>query len=280
VNPRDAAITIPISRLVDNPYDPCPLRGHAPVHEIGESISIVGLQQPLLVADGAILDLPGFVIVDGHTRRDAIRLLGHPDVRCLIASDVTTRQHLFERAFALNEMRRREVGAINRAISWSKALKDELYYSISDLARGLQINIEAAKRTLALLRLPDELIQLMRNDPVRIGLSVGTALVEFNEKFGEAETIKYGRRIFESKYSYTADQIRRATALCRSHVPEISYLATSWSFNVKEGGEGRLKTYTNRVVLDVTVLDDARRMQLSAILAKWIDDNRSRSEAD
>ncbi len=109
---------VPISKI--KPYEGNPRKNEAAIEKVAESIKQFGFRQPIVVDDS-------FVVLVGHTRLEAAKLIGLPSVPVHVASGLTESQR---RAYRI---------ADNKVAEFSAWDEDLLAFELSELkALGLE----------------------------------------------------------------------------------------------------------------------------------------------
>jgi ParB family chromosome partitioning protein len=279
--PRDVVealrevVEVPIELIIDNPFDSCPIKNEALIATLAESIAAQGQLVPILLARGeqvAPKYVGRYILIEGHHRRDSHVRLKRASIKAIFV-EVHGERDLFEMSQAANEHRRKEISAINQALSWSGALKSKLYESERELCERNGFNVSLVNRTLKLLELPTKIVDRMRAEPQRVGTRMGYALYQYNALFGEPEALVLAEKVFAANSRVTVEEVERYIKLNR--VAKTRRKPHSRQFKIVVGEEakpiGVLKDWdSGRILVDLKIEDGERRRQLLASLKETL----------
>jgi len=265
-------VEVPLDRIMDNPYDSCPVKSEALVDDLAKSMAAQGQRQPILLARGEQVGAKyagRLILIEGHHRRDALVQLKRTTVKAIFV-EVEGERDLFEISQAVNEHRRKDVAAINQAIAWSGALTGRLYESERELAEKNGLSHSIVNRTLKLLELPAAIVERLRTAPERVGLRLGYAMFQYNGHFGESEVLRLADKVFAPNSRVTAEEVERLVSLQKkTSTRKRKQNSRQFKITTSEAGKpiGVLKDWdSGRIVVDITVEDqDQRRRLLSKL---------------
>ena len=261
-------VDVPLDRIIDNPFDSCPVKDEALVDDLARSMAAQGQRQPILLARGDQIG-PTYagrlILIEGHHRRDALVHLKRSTVKAIFI-DFEGERDLFEISQAVNEHRRKQMAAINQALSWRGALKGGLYESERELAEKNGFSHSVVNRTLKLLELPASIVDRLRSKPERVGLRLGYALFQYGGEFGEQEVLRLADKVFAENSRVTAEEVERLVALHKK-TSTRKRKQNSRQFKITGGTAGKpigvLKDWdSGRIVVDITVDDQDQRRRL------------------
>lgn len=113
---RDSIIEIPLKDIRPNPYQPRKSFDEDSLNELGRSIKVDGLIQPIVVKE----DIDGYIIIAGERRFRASKLMKLKTIRAIVLNSDEQKM----RQFALIEnIQRDELNAIELAYAYSELLK-------------------------------------------------------------------------------------------------------------------------------------------------------------
>lgn len=163
-SPTAAGIaTMPIDRLEPNRFQPRAVFDETGLEELAESIRTQGIVQPLVITpkkDG------GYTIIAGERRWRAAKRAGLTDVP-VVVREVTDDQQLLEMALVEN-IQRADLNAMEEAEAY-RTLSDAFGLSQEDIATRVGKGRTTITNTLRLLRLPDEIQDLVREGQLTAG---------------------------------------------------------------------------------------------------------------
>jgi len=120
---------------------------------LAESIKEYGVQQPLLVRREA----DGLVVLDGERRARASKLAGLKSVPAIVDDTTLTPAEVTERQLLLDAQR---VGlSVTERAEAIECLITDTGWSVEQTAKKLGISAACVTRTLAVLKLPDDILQ-------------------------------------------------------------------------------------------------------------------------
>ncbi len=138
-----------------------------PRHELGDldelaaSIVSVGVLQPLVVVERIVGG--GYTIVAGHRRHAAARIAGAETVPCVVRT-----MNLAERqtAMLVENLHRRDLDPLDEATGFQHLA--DLGHSQREIAELVGCNQSHVSRRLALTKLPDKAVQLVRAGTIQL----------------------------------------------------------------------------------------------------------------
>ena len=147
---------IPINDLQSNPYQPRLQMDKEELNELVSSINKNGLMSPIIVAD-----IEGKkVIVAGHRRTEACRILGWDKIPAIVRKDID--DNLLALLAITENTHRSNLNPIELAISY-KNLLDNAFNSQKELAIALGVSDIKITRILNLLKLDSRIIDAVKN---------------------------------------------------------------------------------------------------------------------
>jgi ParB family transcriptional regulator, chromosome partitioning protein len=159
--PRDRPFEIDLDRLVPNPQQPRSVFDEARLEELAQSIRTNGVIQPILARRAG----DRFEIVAGERRWRAAQRAGLLKVP-VIVRDVPD-DHLLQVALIEN-IQRNDLNAIEEAHAYRR-LADEMHMTQDAIAAAVGRDRSSVANTLRLLRLPDEVRNLVSAGSLSMG---------------------------------------------------------------------------------------------------------------
>jgi ParB family chromosome partitioning protein len=194
---------LPITALVPNPFQPRRHFDEAALKDLSDSIAASGLLQPIIVRPQA--GTSSFEIIAGERRWRAMQRLGWTKVPAVVkdADD----QALLTLALIEN-LQRDDLSAIDEAKGFQRLI-DEFRISAAEVARLVGRDRSTVANTLRLLRLPDDVQQLVHGK----ALSEGHARALLGAK-DDATVSTLARAAIDQEWS-----VRDLEARVRGEVP-------------------------------------------------------------
>jgi ParB family chromosome partitioning protein len=160
--PEEPVRTLPIDRLHPNRFQPRTHFDDAAIAELAASIKAQGIIQPLVVAPEG----DGWAIIAGERRWRAARRAGLEAVPVVIR-EVADDRELLELALVEN-LQRSDLNPIEEAEAYA-ALQEKFGLSQEEVATRVGKARTTVTNSLRLLRLPDEVLELLREGQLTAG---------------------------------------------------------------------------------------------------------------
>lgn len=227
-----------------------------------------------LAADGQ--EVPGtatvragrYVLAAGHYRLRALKLAGLQRMKLMVKQGLTDRD-LFRISFLENDQRSSQ-SALDNAFVWHDMLERKLYASESDLAEATKKSLPTINKTLSVLKLGQEILDLVATDPSQFGMSVLYELLQLQDCAGKdvclklAESIRRGeasrRTIQEMREQLAAPSERKKKQNSRQNFKLMDLTGKSIG-TIKEWDDGR-------IALEIVVPDPSARERIFGDLKK------------
>lgn len=251
-----------LSDVDENPFDACPIKDDQVIKDLCQSMALHGQKQPVLVVRSSVIggSSSRWIIVEGGHRRIALTLMGSPTIKAIEMPEVDSERALFEISHAVNDSRRGKPPAYVNALAWSRALQGKFYSDALDLATRNRIDKSIVSRTLAILKLPESALTLIKRDPARVNVRLGYAVYQYFERFGEEQTLELLGRIYASGSAVTVESVEWLVEQGKPR-RESSPKKSGNKFDVSAGGVtlGRLRhwPHTGRISVDIVIADEA-----------------------
>lgn len=253
---------IPLFRVVDNPFNARHVYRQDRVDEMVESIRANGQMTPAHAFP--IEGRPGFwQLIDGQFRKRALMLAGK-DVMKVLPVTPCSELELYKLSFLLNH-ERTEQTAYDNALSWKRLIDQKIVRDQEELAATIGVSKATISKTLAMLELPDEIVQLMRDHAGKFGTTLAYALFQFSRVPNQTtEKIKelFWKIINQDLGTRDVDRIREQVTKVAG--PQVREHSTTYPLRLPEGVKGSLKVWNKqgRLSVDVRNLPEDKLLSL------------------
>lgn len=170
-------IQIPLSEIRPNPYQPRRNFDKDALDELATSIRNYGVFQPIIVKKS----IKGYDLVAGERRLRASKLAGLDTIPAIVKdfSDEEMREIAL-----LENLQRENLTSIELAWAY-KGIIDSLHIRQEDLAAKIGKSRSHVTNTLGLLRLPDDVQDMVRDNKISMGHARVLSKIDSNEKVEE-----------------------------------------------------------------------------------------------
>lgn len=170
-------LQIPVSEIRPNPYQPRKTFDKEALDELATSIRNYGVFQPIIVKKS----IKGYDLVAGERRLRASKLAGLETIPAIVKdfSDEEMREIAL-----LENLQRENLTSIELAWAY-KGLIDSLHIRQEDLAAKIGKSRSHVTNTLGLLRLPDDVQDMVRENKISMGHARVLSKIEDNDKVEE-----------------------------------------------------------------------------------------------
>jgi ParB family chromosome partitioning protein len=182
--------TLPVSKLEPNRFQPRTHFDETDLAELAESIKAQGVIQPIVVA---LRDDGQYTIIAGERRWRASKLAGLNEVP-VVVREVGTDQELLELALVEN-LQRADLNPIEEAEAY-KSLRETFGLSQEEVAKRVGKSRSAVTNSLRLLRLPSEILDMLRDGTLAPGLA--RPLLSLRSP---VEQLRMARRVIDERLS-------------------------------------------------------------------------------
>ncbi|RKP49750.1 ParB/RepB/Spo0J family partition protein [Pararobbsia silviterrae] len=191
-------VKLPLDRVVDNPFNARQIYNHEVVKERAASIATHGQRVPALACED--WRRPGFyILIDGHYRKRAIQAAGKNEIECLI-EPITSDIELYRMSFLLNAERNAQ-SSLDNALAWQRLLTEKKVDSEEALVELTGLSWGTVNKTLALLKLPANALDKLREHPAKFGVAVGYEVFLFAKSAPEEDVVTLMQRIVDEDLS-------------------------------------------------------------------------------
>lgn len=248
-------VTLPLDVLDDNPLNSRTLYDEEQVKARAASIAAHGQLMRALVTPNPTQ--PGrYILIDGQYRKRAKHHLNHSTMDCRVITGLS-KVDFYKLSRAANAEREQE-SILDIALGYRKLLDQGLASTDEELAAIVGESRPKVNKMLAIVDLPQAVLDAIAQKPTAFGVSIGYELTLHNKVAGTDKTVALVERIIEEELPVTKVVAIRTKA-------EDGIKAkrnTSRQYKIMRDGQvvGMLKEWdSGRVTVDMTFDDPAKR---------------------
>lgn len=205
---KSIAMTWPIDKIDDNPLNSRKIYDDAKVKARANSIAKDGQMVPALAARHPT-DPERLVLIDGQYRKRARLSLKHKELDVKILEGLE-RLDFWRLARAANNEREQE-STLDAAYSFRKLLNEGFARTEEELATLIGENKSAINKHLALLDLPEPILDLMSATPGPFGINMAYEITLYRKIVGDEKALQLVRRVVDEQLSFRkVEAIRKA----------------------------------------------------------------------
>jgi len=231
-----------LETLTENPYQPRLEIKKDELDDLTNSIKQNGLIQPIIVAKN---ENGGHIIIAGHRRVEAHKLLNKKTIKAILLENVAHEQLAI--LPLIENLQRSDMNPIENAIAFKRLLNEKIIKSQDELADLISVSKSWLSRTLSILKLPNKLLEQIKIDKYR-DIHVLSALNKIKD---EAEASKLFNEI---------KQLTRTDAILQIN----NYLSSSEKIDIK----GRVLSTKDKIVINTKNIDEEIKIQISELVKK------------
>ena len=208
-----------------------------------------------------------YVLVAGHYRLAAIRQAGLPTMDVMVHDGLSDRD-LFEYSYRENSERDSQ-SALDDAMAWREMLDREVYPNETALAGVVRKSLANVNRTLSILKLSAQVLDLVGQNPEAFPMSCLSELVLLEAVAGTKTALGFAEKIGQGEIG-RKEIIEARTRIETPKSRKRKEISRQYKINVSDGTQiGALKEWdSGRVSLDVVVLSATDRVALVNELKK------------
>jgi ParB family chromosome partitioning protein len=161
----DSIYWVEVEKVVPNPFQPRREFDEHKLRELGDSIRMYGVLQPLTVTRKEVQREDGtffteYELIAGERRLRASKLAGVPQVPVIIRDGEQTEQEKLELAIIEN-LQREDLNAVDRALAF-KQLAEQFKLSHGQVAEKVGRSREYVSNSIRLLALPENILEALK----------------------------------------------------------------------------------------------------------------------
>ena len=173
-------LQIPVGEIRPNPYQPRKTFDQQALDELATSIRNYGVFQPIIVKKS----IKGYDLIAGERRLRASKLAGMETIPAII-KDFTDNE--MREIALLENLQRENLSSIELAWAY-KGIIDSLHIRQEDLAQKIGKSRSHVTNTLGLLRLPDEVQDMVRDNRLTMGHARVLSKIDDDKKIEDLAT--------------------------------------------------------------------------------------------
>jgi ParB family chromosome partitioning protein len=266
----DSIYWVEVEKVVPNPFQPRREFDEHKLRELGDSIRMYGVLQPLTVTRKEVQREDGtffteYELIAGERRLRASKLAGVPQVPVIIRDGEQTEQEKLELAIIEN-LQREDLNAVDRALAF-KQLAEQFKLSHVQVAEKVGRSREYVSNSIRLLALPDNILEALKVGNISEGHA--RTLLMLNDRpeeqqvvFEEAQLKKLSVRDVERiARGIATDKVRKKTLGEMDH--ELLEMEKKFTETLGTRVQIQKTDFGGRVAIDYFTVED-----LESILAR------------
>ena len=257
--------SIKIDVIDDNPFNARHIYNQDKIKDLASSIATQGQKYPVPVVPNP--NKPGrYILIDGHYRKRANISLGRLEIDCIFENDMPAIE-LYRISFMLNHERNDQT-ALDNALAWGNLLKLKIINSEEDLCDLTNISWPKINKTLALLKLSQSTLDLLKEHADKIGVAMGYEIYLYEKEFGELAGNELLQRVINEELTILEVKSIRERA---SKPKERKQKETSRQYKITSNDQqlGVIKEWDNgKISMDITVDNPVKKAQILESIKK------------
>ena len=252
-------IRVPLNVIEDNPFNARAIYREEDLASLAASIATRGIEQPIKVVLHPTK--PGrYISIYGHRRRMAAKLAGKHEIEAILDTRTYTDAEFY--LASDRENIHEPQSFLDNALVWKKLLDQKVFASYSDLAENVGKSKAVVLKTVAVMGLPEPVIELMRENPDTFRLPHCYELSLLFKTTDVEKTLALAARI--AKEQLTVPQVEKARNAIIEH-KDRKRKEVSRQYKLIPSGpikSGVIKDRDDgRVSLEVEIDDPAKRLE-------------------
>ena len=253
---------VQITKVKDNPWNARFFYNPDIVKARMLSIARDGQQTPVTVEQDAAN--PGeYFLIDGHYRKQALLELGHHEI-IILEIEPLSRVEAYRLSYVLNAEREGQT-SYDDAMGWQRLMQEE-GYTQDQVAEFVGVKKDRVSKTLAVLKLPMTVQEIVREHPAEFGFSVAYDLYQLGEKVNVDELKACAIAVTEGKMSGHDLKHRREKA---AKAKQVRARATQYQLEVQGKRLGTIREFgAGRVSVELTGLTPEQQENVVAAIKR------------
>lgn len=249
---------VDIDQIDDNPFNARAIYLPEKISEKAADIKLRGQLVPGL----AVKKGDRFQLIAGHYRKRALPLAGLNTMKLMVYPQLSEQQ-LYILSYKENDEANPQTN-LDNALRWRALLDQKIFQSEIEIAESIGMSKSNVNKTLQILNLSPEVLEIIEQDPGAFALSTLYELVLLNKVAGARETAMVTDAVLHDGWGRKNVAERRA-ALEKGGAAQRRRNETSRKYNIVSGDDriGAIKEWDNgKVMLEVTALNPEARVKL------------------
>lgn len=184
---------VPIDLVDDNPFNARSLYNSEKVAALSKSLIVDGQLIPGLAAKKG----DRFTLIAGHYRKKAAKQAGLKTLKLMVYGTLTDQQ-LYVYSYKENAEHNPQT-VLDNAIAWGKLLADKVYATEVDLAESIGLSKANVNKTLSVMKLHKDVLEVIEEKPEKFGLSILYELYQLQQIAGSATATEFAHRVIEEE---------------------------------------------------------------------------------
>ena len=251
---------VPIDLIDTNPFNARQIYRPERVAELANSIAAHGQEIPgIATSRGGRV-----VLVAGHYRLRALKQLGLPTMLLMVHDNLSDRD-LYAMSYRENAERESQT-SLDNAFAWKKLLDEGIYKSETEVAEATGMSLPNVNKTMAVLRLSNQTLEVLKQNPGQFALSSIYELVLYEEATDTVSGSKMAKRILDGDVG-RADITEARLKLQNSKDRKRKETSRQYTITFEGKKAGVLKEWdSNKVSLEVLLTSPEQRLELVSML--------------
>lgn len=182
-------LRVPLDNIDPNPFNARQIYIPERIYQLSQSIRTDGQLMPGV----ATLREGRTILAAGHYRWKAIKLGLLPTMDLMIHEGLTDRE-LYKISFKENEERNQQT-PLDNALSWRKLIDESVYLNESAIADVTGLSLPNVNKTMAILRLSEPILELVRQRPGNFAMSTLYELVLLEGVAGQSVALEMAHKV-------------------------------------------------------------------------------------
>ena len=248
---KEEIIEVSLDELRANPYQPRKVFDDDALKELSDSIKEHGVFQPIIIKKS----IKGYEIIAGERRVRASKLAGLKTIPALIRN--LNDEQMMEIAL-LENLQRENLSAIEEAAAY-KSMIEKLNITQDELSKKVGKSRSHITNILGLLRLPQEVQNLVANNKISMGHARVLSKLESDEKIIELANEIVKNKIPVRDLEQKANNTERKVKIERKHSESKENYKYAEDL-LREKLDAKVKIKDNKIEISFTNVADLNRI--------------------
>lgn len=273
---QGGSIIVPIAQVHDNPYNARIFYDQDTVKERAASLAANGQMTPAPACEDP--ERPGhYFLLGGHYRKRGLLLIGHTEIELKVLP-VSSPLDMYRLSYAENDQRA-DATPMDDAVAWNQLLESRVVKSQEDIAAITGKPRTTITKTLSLLKLPSNVLEVLKENPRKFSLTAGYELTLLAPSVPVSALEKTARDVATGDLS-TRDLASLRDRLANKPVPATRQV--SRQHKILHGGTeiGVIKDWdSGKLTFEASIADPAIRAEIVSKLKDLVAAEVDRAKA-